>query len=337
MAAVPTIEIGDTQVQESQGQETMWYPDSQVQMDATAAEGLGGEQGAPTLNPNWDPTWTDAQPRESQETPEQVHDDAVSQGPAAEQPPAEQNVPMEVTPASGALVRSNAADELAEPAETEEPETFVFCRRCGIEVLITETIVRGPKECWCRACNSLYVMLKRNMKWPPAEFSALDEGAQSRFWRECAEDKGSSTKFSYSSVRDIFKRCIVEETVMLRKVEVGGTYLPISVYKKRGYNIDAKFEERNPCQWSDGLQDWTYLLSECSVSEAEVQQTIEKVVLEAERVVRKRKADDAALGDKEQEAIEAKSSATAIDCEPLVMDLLSEDEAGDAGARYFPQ
>ena len=90
------------------------------------------------------------------------------------------------------------------------------------------------------------------------------------------------------------------------------------MYRKRGYIIDDKFEERNPRQWSDGLQDWTYLLSECSVHEAEIEQTIEKVVLEAERAVKKRKADDVALADKEQETIEAKSTATATECEAVV-------------------
>ena len=279
MAGVPTIEIADTEVQESKGQETILYPDSQGEMDATAAKGLGGGEGALKL----DPTWTDAQPAESQVTPEEVHHDAVTPGP-------EQNVPMGVAEAvqpDSQLVRSNASDELAEPAG-EETETFVLCRRCGIEVLITETIVRGPKECWCRACNSIYVMLKRNMKWPPAEFSAMPEGSQARFWRECAQDKGSNSKFSYARVRDSFLRCMVEETVKMKKVEVGGTYLPISVYKKRGYNIDESFSERNPRQWSDGLQDWTYLLSECSVHEAEIEKTIEKVVLEAERAVKKK-------------------------------------------------
>lgn len=46
--------------------------------------------------------------------------------------------------------------------------------------------------------------------------------------------------------------------------------MPLSVYKARGYEVDEGFTTRNPCEWSPGLAQWTYLLVESSVSEQEI-------------------------------------------------------------------
>ena len=101
---------------------------------------------------------------------------------------------------------------------------------------------------------------------------------------------------------------------------VGGTYLPLSVYRQRGYEIDEGFTQRNPSQWSPGLNDYTYLLVECPASEKEIRESTEMQVLEAERAVRKRKAADM-VGDEEEDR---KSTATAG---TVVLDLVTESQA----------
>ena len=83
---------------------------------------------------------------------------------------------------------------------------------------------------------------------------------------------------------------MAKEQVKQRRLEVGGTYLPLSVYAAKGYTIDADFESRNARQWSDGLQCWTYLLNEVSAPKSDIQSSVERSVMEAERNVRKRKA-----------------------------------------------
>ena len=54
-----------------------------------------------------------------------------------------------------------------------------------------------------------------------------------------------------------------------KTVSVGGVYKPRSWYEKQGYVLDDKFEDRNPCEWNAGLNQWTYLLAETAISEAE--------------------------------------------------------------------
>ena len=119
-----------------------------------------------------------------------------------------------------------------------------------------------------------------------------------------------------------------EETVRQRKVQVGGTYLPLSVYEKKGYDTKNGFVDRNPKMWSPGLDDWVYLLAETTINEAEIHNAVEAKIVEAERNVKKRKA--VALTDEEEKTSVATRSMAAED-----MDLDTdsgeeeEDEAGD--------
>ena len=119
-----------------------------------------------------------------------------------------------------------------------------------------------------------------------------------------------------------------ESKMQERRLDVGGTYYPLSVYRKRGYEITEGFEERNPRMWSEGLGDWVYLLAETSVHESEVKQTVEAEIATAERQVKKRKiktvVDDKA--EKESEKVERPASSTS---QPMVLDLLTDSEGGE--------
>lgn len=106
-----------------------------------------------------------------------------------------------------------------------------------------------------------------------------------------------------------------------KTVSVGGVYKPRSWYEKQGYVLDDKFEDRNPCEWNAGLNQWTYLLAETAISEAEISRQVEESLLEAERAVRKRKAP----AEEEKEKENAEQPASSKGKEELV-DLLSESD-----------
>ena len=121
---------------------------------------------------------------------------------------------------------------------------------------------------WCKECNTLYTMVKRHQEWPPPCFKGLSKDQQAAFWAKCKDEKDENG-FSYQRVRDLLVRQTTESKMQQRRLDVGGTYYPLSVYRKRGYEIGPGFEERNPRLWSDGLGEWTYLLAETSVHESE--------------------------------------------------------------------
>ena len=238
-------------------------------------------------------------------------------GPAQPEPDREAEVPA-AQPSQG-LVRQNAFLEEQE-ASDEVDSQVVICKKCHLEQDINTVVIRGPREMWCRACNNLYTLLRRNLAWPPAQFATMSEEQQAQFWAQCQKDREESMKssFCYSRVKDTLTKVMAKEQVKQRRLEVGGTYLPLSVYAAKGYTIDADFESRNARQWSDGLQCWTYLHNEVSVSESDIHSTVERTIVEAERNVRKRKAA-VMNGDEDKKSVAASSTDN-------VMDLVSESE-----------
>ena len=215
---------------------------------------------------------------------------------------------------SQGLVRQNAF------LEEEVDSQVVICKKCHLEQDIHTVVIRGPRAMWCRVCNALYSLLRRNLAWPPVQFATMTEEQQAQFWAQCQKDRDESMKssFCYSRVKDTLTKVMTEEQVKQRRLEVGGTYLPLSVYEAKGYKIDAEFESRNARQWSDGLQCWTYLLNEASAPKSDIQSSVERSVMEAERNVRKRKAA-VMKGDEDQKSVAASSTDN-------VMDLVTESE-----------
>ena len=295
---VQSIEIPDTQVApETQPAQDSQEPNTQAYTESQVLAGQNGKEDSVEMTAMLD-HFTDAQSGQQEE--QMVESEA----------------PDETTekPSCESLLRSNAF--LEEPFEDQ-----IQCKKCGCPAELSTVVIRGPKEIWCRSCNALYTLLQRNMCWPPKEFQMLDETQQAKFFQKCAEDKRASEagKFSYARVRETLCRSLVDEEIRQRKISVGGTYWPKSVYLKKGYELDADFEDRNPSQWSDSLQCWTYLVTEVSIHETEIKQSIERCIIDAERQVKKRRAAQI----EEAEASEAKSAKTDA---TVVMDLLTESE-----------
>eukprot|EP00434_Breviolum_minutum_P039630 symbB.v1.2.035199.t1/scaffold4591.1/size37605/4 len=221
---------------------------------------------------------------------------AVSQAETA--PPSQLAQPVEVfqdetvPPAQEQSPQKTLQDGSPEsPNSPKLDEMHIKCSRCGLDSSVKSVVVRGPKDCWCLACNALYTMLRRHQK-------------------------GS---FCYFRVRDVLKTTLMTQKRSEKTVSVGGVYKPRSWYEKQGYVLDDKFEDRKPCEWNAGLNQWTYLLAETAISEAEISRQVEESLLEAERAARKRKAPA------EEEKENAEQPASSKGKEELV-DLLSESD-----------
>lgn len=91
--------------------------------------------------------------------------------------------------------------QLAFLQEDDSEVETAKCKRCHMDLDLAEAIIRGPKELWCKECNSLYSMLRRHQSWPPPNFASLSEDAQAAFWQKCKKEKEESKKsqFSYAS------------------------------------------------------------------------------------------------------------------------------------------
>lgn len=254
--------------------------------------------------------------------------------------PAAQTAPGEDANEEGQLGRTDSLALVAGGSQ-EEPEGLeneavdgdfhmlewdAKCKKCWQPVMPQDAVVKAPKVLWCKECNTLYSMVKRHQAWPPPCFQGLSSEQQAAFWSKCKEEKGEKG-FSYTRVRDLLVRTTTENKMQERRLDVGGTYYPLSVYRKRGYEITDRFEDRNPRMWSEGLGDWVYLLAETSVHESEVKQTVEAEIATAERQVKKRKikaVED--KSEKEGEKVEMPASSTS---KPMVLDLLTESEGGE--------
>lgn len=338
----PTIEISDTQVadwEDAQGQpepEQLVEPNPE---DQTPLPDTAVDQEVPGHQRDQEPV------DETEDTPADKKSDGNQDGQTPVEHKGDENQdehnlgdkkldgnqgdkdpdaePGPLVEVAGGVVHPNFATQMAQLSEDfDDFANSVFCKKCGIECDLTDCIIRGPKEVWCKPCNAVYVMLQRNLAWPPKEFACLDEDRQQQFFQQVTAEKVASQKsqFSYQRVRDTLCKCLVDERIRQKKTEVGGVYLPLSVYKKRGYELDEDFVLRNPRQFSYGLNCWTYLLAEVSISEGELKNTIERSVLECEKAVKKRKH---APTENESTAMENESTvADAL----MVMDLVTESE-----------
>lgn len=141
--------------------------------------------------------------------------------------------------------------------DVDEELNVFTCKKCKVETDMKFAVARGPFEVWCKECNSLYTMLRRHLAWRPQDFVDLLDDQQSAFWARCKQEKleAKAGKFSYQSVRNCLVTSLKEETIRQKKTAVGGTYLPLSVYRQKGYHIDSGFSERNHAIWSSGLNE----------------------------------------------------------------------------------
>lgn len=212
-------------------------------------------------------------------------------------------------------------------AQSDVEDYFVPCPKCGRHVNITDTVVRSQTERWCKCCNSLMTLLRRNLAWPPVEFTALTASEQQEFFKDAALSKSQHQQFKYGRVRDLLVTCLVKRSTSQKIHQVGGTYLPLSVYVARGYDLPPAFAETAPKQWSEPLGCWTFLLPELTISHKEIQETVNEKILQAERSMKKRKAVEQADNGSDKAAKVGDASSAQEDT--MVLDLCTESEEED--------
>ena len=305
--------------------ETMEYVDGANGLNAAAGGGADGHAASPpgqVIPPAGGPA---AAPLEQGIPPTHGADASPPIAPEFAPSRDEKKKDEEMAPAPDAIVSKDPEEKedsqiVRQNAFLEEDsdDQMMECKKCGLPLSLAEGVIRGPTQVWCKQCHALDTLLRRHQAWPPALFSRLSDGEQQEFWRKCKKDHDANGRFSYQRVRDVLCTSLMSEVRREKMVGVGGTYLPLSVYRARGYEIDAGFEERNPCKWSDGLGQYTYLLAEVSICEKEIHATVEREVAEAERAVKKRKT--------KKEPAEAPAVEDAKPEESETVDLLTESE-----------
>ena len=67
--------------------------------------------------------------------------------------------------------------------------------------------------------------------WPPASFKKLSPEIQTNFWREAKELAGKV------HLEELFVQALTKSRIEQEISQVGGEYLPLSVYASRGFNV----------------------------------------------------------------------------------------------------
>ena len=104
---------------------------------------------------------------------------------------------------------------------------------------------RKKNGCWtCRQCACRYTQLARSwVGWPPTEFDAFSSEEANKFWQDvgaCDTNEEQEQLVAESLTQ------VVEET---RCGGTGGEYLPLSVYKTRGFDttlIEELCDDKKP-------------------------------------------------------------------------------------------
>ena len=108
------------------------------------------------------------------------------------------------------------------------------CRKCGLWAAKANMRVTGKKQpCWiCKFCHSRYTSLYRLYgKWPPENYKLMDEEKKKEFWTKLREANGKK------AIQKIVEENIKIGTINQVGSKTKGEYLPLSVYKKQGWNV----------------------------------------------------------------------------------------------------
>jgi len=116
------------------------------------------------------------------------------------------------------------------------PQNDPLCQKCGYSVDVfgkgVRLVSKTTPTWWCNKCNTKQAQLFNIFgQWPIEEFKELDEEEKRMLWRAPASDKHSLTK--------LVKDSIVKRLVESRSAAQAGTFLPLSVYAKQGFDTDA--------------------------------------------------------------------------------------------------
>ena len=117
-----------------------------------------------------------------------------------------------------------------------------YCVKCNRTVnLKAEKVVRkkGHSGLTCSACNSVTTSLYRHYNVPNTGFSALSTQEQQAFYAKACELRAQDPdgKLRFSKLQGLLQESLVKREVFLTEKKDTGKFLPLSVYKKKGYDL----------------------------------------------------------------------------------------------------
>ena len=130
------------------------------------------------------------------------------------------------------------------------------------------------REKICKACISKRSQLSKMFgKWPIEAFSELAEETQKGFWQSDSKGKvGLQVQLEIE---------VSKHYQQLERQKMEGTFLPLSVYRQKGYSEEhiAAIVLNCPSQFDSQLNEQTYKLSVCSISEEKVRGEVRNMLL----------------------------------------------------------
>ena len=86
----------------------------------------------------------------------------------------------------------------------------------------------------CNSCSTKSTQLRRLFgTWPPKCFQLLPENHKAEFWKDCEGMDGGPR------LERLVVSTLVKSRIESEESSIGGEYLPLSVYKARGYDTDV--------------------------------------------------------------------------------------------------
>ena len=121
-------------------------------------------------------------------------------------------------------------------------EASIFCSKCGFACTICQVrLTSKMKNTWqCKKCDVKIVQLHRGFgSWPAPGFELMTDEAQQKFYSDVRDLSGPSaiTKAQYT---------LEEYEEHERSYEMGGKFLPLSVWAAKGYDVAAIEEKSLP-------------------------------------------------------------------------------------------
>ena len=131
-------------------------------------------------------------------------------------------------------------DSISAGSALEQMALNVVCTQCRMPTTIAKCrVIAKRSQTWrCSTCHSKITMLQRHYgRWPTQEWLQVSAEDQLRFWRT-----------TRSSKSDVVAKSTAEIKKVMRKTKFGeskGSFLPLSVHARQGFDITA-IQERTP-------------------------------------------------------------------------------------------
>ncbi|CAK8986341.1 Uncharacterized protein SCF082_LOCUS509, partial [Durusdinium trenchii] len=169
-----------------------------------------------------------------------------------------------------------------------------YCVKCNRTVnLKAEKVVRkkGHSGLTCSACNSVTTSLYRHYNVPNTGFSALSAQEQQAFYAKACELRAQDPdgKLRFSKLQGLLQESLVKREVFLTEKKDTGKFLPLSVYEKKGYDLQPIRERAE--QRQDPLFGTVYRVGVLEVNHSHLMEQVRERLQTATRKVRRAAKD----------------------------------------------